>query len=1050
MAAIPTGLSARLTITVAGTFGVTRDGAALADHEIGSRKARLLLYVLASHRGRPVALPSIVAALWGDRPPARPADNVSTLVSRLRATLGPEAIAGDRDGYRLGEAVRVDLDLAQRHLAEARRRQPTEPALARAAAEAAIQLVEAPAAEGPDWAEDVRIEAAQIAAAARLIAAETALGLGDPRGAIGQAEAVIAADAFDEHAYRLVMRGQAAVGAPARALAAYEQLRGLLADEFGVDPAPETRDLHLAILREEAGPAPVATGRSDRTAATAPAVQPKPGGLSLVGRDAEIATLTAAWTSAAGGTPALVLICGEAGIGKTRLSREIMEIASATGGVVLTARCYETERSLFLQPIAEALGQHAAHTAPTQLRRLAGDGAGPLAALVPEIDAALGRVDLVGDPEVQRQRAYRAVTDYLCRLADSPVLLVLDDLHTTGLATVELLHYLIRRAGAARLLVVGTVRSDESATAIEALVELATMIDLGPLAPTAVAQLAAGAGHADRADTISARTGGHPLFVVETLRGLTAGADGVPTSLQAAVLSRVRRTGEAVERLLRAASVLGATVDVEPLASLLDLPTVQVTALCEQGLAARLLVVAGRAYEFANDLIREVLYATMPVPTRVAYHRRAADLLANRPEAVATHATAAGDRQRAARAWLAAGEDAVGRFAAADAEVMFGRAAAIATEIDDQEVRGRALLARGRVRDILTHYTDATEDLGEAVAVAVRTGDRRLELLARQALGNDIRGAVGPDRYESEDQLTAALRLALVLGDRTTESEILARLGIVSCNRLDLVAGQEFARRAVAAARAAHDEVALAAALDGLKTSYAYIGDNAALVAVIDELEPLLRQQKDLFRLQWLVQERAFGAIAAADWDAAMRQLHEALDVNRRSGYVAHEGWFVSHISWILRLRGHLDGALEWASRAVEMTRSGHAWWRCTAHAELGTTLMALGDNGSAREVLATGLALAPAVGAEAYQLRCLGPLAECTGDRDVLADADRALHSIKTPPGTAWLPGVNAYLCTARAWRAAGDPQRAEAILAPLRAAADRAGWRWIASAAA
>ena len=81
-------------------------------------------------------------------------------------------------------------------------------------------------------------------------------------------------------------------------------------------------------------------------------------------------------------------------------------------------------------------------------------------------------------------------------------------------------------------------------------------------------------------------------------------------------------------------------------------PSVAV-AQCEQALAARLLTVADRAYEFANDLIRDVIYATMPAPTRVSYHRRAADLLGDRPEAVGAHAAAAADWSRAARALAA-------------------------------------------------------------------------------------------------------------------------------------------------------------------------------------------------------------------------------------------------------------------------------------------------------------------------------------------------------------------------------------------------------------
>ena len=98
--------------------------------------------------------------------------------------------------------------------------------------------------------------------------------------------------------------------------------------------------------------------------------------------------------------------------------------------------------------------------------------------------------------------------------------------------------------------------------------------------------------------------------------------------------------------------MLGATVDPLTLGGMLDLVPATALELCEAALEARLLVVSGRDYEFANDLIGEVLYGSTPEPTRLAYHRRAADLLTGQPESLARHAAAAGDWLRAARAWL--------------------------------------------------------------------------------------------------------------------------------------------------------------------------------------------------------------------------------------------------------------------------------------------------------------------------------------------------------------------------------------------------------------
>ena len=1036
-----------VTIALAGRFTVHRDGVDLPDHEVGSRKARDLLRLLAVRRRHIVHIDAIVDVLWASAP-REPANSVATLVSRLRAALGPGVVTGDRQGYRLGADVRVDLDVAAARLAEARLRLEHEPAMARIAAAAALELVSAGgAAEPAEWAAPVETERTALLGEARLIGAEAALRLAEPRLALELANAAIAGDPYDEAAYRLVMRAHADLGAPARAVATYERLREVLAEELGIDPSAETRDLHVAMLRE------VPSSPRRFTAPPGHGLAGAPGhglagasGHGLAGRDDELGRLTAHWGSAGAGRPALVLLVGEAGIGKTTLSRALMDVVVGVGGRVLSARCYEAERSLFLQPIADALGQHAAGQSATTLRSLVGDGEAALSQLVPEIAAVLGRSEAGGTPEAQRQQAYRAVSDYLGRLAGTPTLLVLDDLHQSGLTTVELLHYIARHAGTSRLLVVATVRSGEGAPAIDMLADVSTVEEIGPLDGMAVQQLATEAGYGDQAQMIMSRTGGHPLFVAETLRGLSSGVVGVPSSLQVAVLARVRRAGDEVGELLRAASVLGATVELEPLARLLDIPPIRASRLCEQAATARLLVIADRTYEFANDLVREVLYASMPSPTRLAFHRQAADLLTHRPEAVATHAMAVGDLARASRAWLLAGEEAERSLAAADADVMFGQA--IATAGGDPELKGRALLARGRVRDVLARYDEADEDLREAVAVARDSGDRRLEMLGHLALGSDIRIPPGSNLYDVELKLERALGLAMTLGDRTVEAQVLARWAIYSCNRLDFVAGQEQSRRAAAAARLAHDDVALVAALDCGKTSHAYLGDHVTTAVIIDELEPLLRRQHDLYRLQWLVQEQAYASVATGDWDTAIDRLVAALELNRRSGYRAHEPWFASRVAWVYRLRGDLDGALDWARRSVELATPGrHAWWWAAAQAELGLTLLEVDDRVAARRAFEVGLVFAPTVGAESYRLRCLGPLAACTDDPAVLPQADAMLSAIVTPPGYAWLLGADAYVRIAEAWRAAGDEARASAVLGHLRDAATRTGWAWLAS---
>ncbi len=1045
----------QVELRLAGRFRVVRDGTELTDGEIGSRKSRTLLKLLAVERPGLVPVDRIVEVLWPDERPAAPEQNVATLVSRLRATIGAALIQGGRGGYRLaaGPGVVVDLDAAARFCEQAEGRLETAAAVALAAAERAHELLAAGTAIGDepyaDWADPAREQVRELLRRVRLAAAEAALSTGNPRLAAGYAEAAMAADPLDEAAHRWYMAASAAAGEQAKALTAYEALRRRLGRELGADPAPQTRELHLGILREQGGDQAGERHHGTARRGTAPggtglggAVA---GGTRLAGRDREIAALREAWSMAAGGQPGLLTIVGEAGIGKTALAEAFAAEAAADGGTVLRTRCYETERSLFLQPVVEAIAPVVASASASTLRQLLGEHAAAAAWLLPEVAAILGPPPPGrGSMEMERRRAFEAVRALLRGLAErSPVLLLVDDLQYGGQSTVELMHFLGREPAGGRLLVVATIRAENEAETGAALAPVARRVELGPLGPDAVAQLARAAGQGALTGRILERTRGHTLFVVEVLRTLANGDAGVPESLRTAVQARVRRAGPPVESLLRAAAVLGATLDPLTLGIMLDLVPATALELCEAALKARLLMVSGRDYEFANDLIREVLYASTPEPTRLAHHRRAADLLTGQPESLARHAAAAGDWLRAARAWLRAGEDAMDRYAASDASALATQALEAAERVADVEVSARALVLRGRAHHAKGADTAALADLTRGADDARAIGDRRLEMLALYELGGDVPVQRGLPLSYYASNLESGLQIAELLGDRASEANILSRLAVIAANRLRLDVALDYGLRGVAAGRAAAGDHALASGLDALKIAYLSLGDISALTGVLAELIPLLRRQGDPFLLQWTEFECAFPAIAAADWETAAAAMEKAIELNRRSGYPHSVAWYTAHLGWLARLRGRECEAMTLGRRAVELTEEHeHTWWRATACAMLGSTLLLADDQAGAIGLFERGLAAAQQAGVEAYLLRCTAPLAAATRSRSLLREAAGLLERASIPDGGAWMLGYEAYLSLAEAWLAHGEPQRARAVLAPMLAVADREPW--------
>ncbi len=1048
---VTTAGSPQIELRLAGTFGVIRAGTELPESQVGSRKSRTLLKLLAVERPALVPVDRIVDVLWPGEPPAAAEQNVATLVSRLRGVLGSGIIVGGRHGYRLaGEPeVDVDLDAAARCCERAKRKLPAAPAIALAAAEQAIGLLSADIALAEEpyatWADPTREQLRQLLRLARLTAAEAGLVIGEASSAVRYAEAALAADPLDETACRWYMSSSAAAGELARALVAYEALRERLAEELGADPSPQTQELQLAILRQQD------RGRADRHPAPARSVHPDRSVRAdrrrrvLAGRDGEAGALRRAWDRAVAGGSGLVMIIGEAGIGKTALAEDLAADADQDGATVLRTRCYEAERSLFLQPITEAIAPFVSRMSASALRQLLGEHAPAVAALLPEAAALLGPPPSWHDsPDMERRRSFQAVTAFLAGLADrSPVLLVVDDLQYAGQSTVEFLHYLGRQVSGSRLLTVVTVRAEHDAEIGSALAPMASRVEVGPLSAAAVEQLAIQAGQGALAGAILRRTQGHTLFVVEVLRALAGGDTGVPESLRSAVLARVRQTGAAAESLLRAASVLGAAIDPLTLGELLELTPAAAADLCEQALQARLLVISGRDYEFANDLIREVLYASTPEPTRLVYHRRAADLLTGQPEALAGHATAAGDWLRAARAWLLAAEDAMRRAAASDAIALSTQALEAAERGGDTQARARALILRGRAREAAGAHVTALTDLTLGAADARAAGDSRLEMLALRELGGDVPASRGLPISFYVSNLERGLRIAESTGDPATEADLLGRLAIIAANRLRLDVALDYGLRAVAAARASMDEHALAAGLDGLKIAYLSLGDVQGLADVLAELGPLLRRLGDLFRLQWAEFESAFPFIAAAKWDKATTAMQTALEANRRGGYPHCAVWYTAHLGWLARLRGHDDDAMAFGQHSLAMSEQlEHTWWKSAACAIFGMTLLQRGDRAAAVEVLERGLAVAEQAGVEAYLLRCAAPLAAATGSPSVLARADRLLGQATIPVDGAWLLGEESYLCLAQAWLEQGDAERARAILSPLLTVADRMPW--------
>jgi DNA-binding SARP family transcriptional activator/tetratricopeptide (TPR) repeat protein len=1040
-------LDVAVRVAVCRTLTVTRDGTALSGPGLGTRKARVLLGVLAAARGAPVSVERLSELIWADAPPRDPQANLATLASRLRRVAGDALVVPGPASYALGPRVELDLDVAGDLLAAAAARQRRgEPTLAVASATRALALLGDGrlAEECGDAAEPLEREAAERCREARHLLAVGATTVGQTDLALAAATAATAHDPFDERAHRDLMRALVGDGRPSAALEVYRLLAARLSDELGADPDQETRTLQMAILR----------GTTDEQE---PVRDAGPDSGALVGRDQELSDLDRAWSQAAAGAGSLLVVTGVPGIGKTRLLAEASALAARTGGLILTTVCRPAERSLFLQPFLDVLRPVLLAQAPGVLDTLVGAHLTTWARLLPELTEVL-EVPSPPEtsPELARRLSFDAVAAVLAGLsAARPVLVVLDDLQYAADATADLLGHLSARLATSPVLLLAGIRTEALPT-LPQVTAPARLVRLGPLPPSAVDALAAAAGFAGRSAEVQARSLGHPLSVVAGLKALASGNDGVPDDLADAVAGMLDRVDPDAAEIARGAAVLGTRVDPLLLAALTAHSEVEVALACGRLTRAGLMSERGSHHTFANDLVRDAVRAALPRPVAVAYHRRAADLLADRPEEMAGHAHEAGESARAAGGYLQAGRTARRAGALGDALAL------LASALDDAQADGgpplaaTVLLERARAHEAAAAYAEAERDVLAARHELVGLQEPRLELRSLRLLGGDISVARGRPLDEVVDHNLAGALRASELGDTVGAAVFRTRLVVVACSRLRLSEAHDLAVAGVAESRASGSPEALARSLDGLKSVLAYLGDAAGLETVLDELLPLLRRLGATWLLQWAVLESALVPAAQGSWPDALDRVDRALELNHVTGYDAYAGYFRAQRAWLARLSGDPDAALSDGRSAVAAASpTAHPWWYATAVGVHASTLLGLGRREEAAALCRTGLsALGPQAGA-AYQLRCLAPLAAAGGagadrtdldrtdlDRADLDRANRLLADVTTPPGRGWVLGADVYEAVASAWRATGEPDRAHLAVEPLLAVTGGGTW--------
>jgi DNA-binding CsgD family transcriptional regulator len=433
---------------------------------------------------------------------------------------------------------------------------------------------------------------------------------------------------------------------------------------------------------------------------------------TFVARESELKQIGEVLEDAFRGRSALVLLAGEAGVGKTRLVEEVVRRARDLGGTALVGACVLGGSALPFAPLAEALRSLAIERAPNEAAQLPGPTDIELMGLLPDSGhpGAPGERDRVGIDAVQA-RAFESILGHFRSLAqDRGVLLVVEDVHWADPSTLDLLAYLARNSNDARIVVLATFRTDELHRRHPLLPYLAELergrrvqrIDLAPFdrneLSAQIGGIRDGPPDATLLEAVFSRSGGNPFFVEELLAVQTPGRV-LPTVLRDVLLARVAALTEPTQELLRYASASAPRVSSRLLARVAERDEADLGLHLREAVERHILVPvepsAEEMFVFRHSLLQEAIYVELLPGERVRLHARFADAVADlegglndwNAAELAHHWYASHELPRALEASVRAGEAALRMHALADSNAQFERALELWDRVPDAPER---------------------------------------------------------------------------------------------------------------------------------------------------------------------------------------------------------------------------------------------------------------------------------------------------------------------------------------------------------------------------
>jgi predicted ATPase/DNA-binding SARP family transcriptional activator len=782
----------------------------------------------------------------------------------------------------------------------------------------------------------------------------------------------LALDPLNEQASRFLMRLYDWTGQRAAALRQYRECAQTLERELGTSPLAVTTRLYEAIRTHRAPGPPEAVADPNAvvalqaeqsierdTALSQPAAQaPHPTGASapLIGRDEEWAAARGAFEASAHAAQLLV-IEGEAGIGKTRLADDLTAYARQRGAVVGVARCYQGESTLAYTAIVALLRSVVGNAPATRLHDLPDIWLSEATRLAPELTAVRPNIPAPAplDTPGAQSRFFAGLRETLiaaCATGTPPGLLLVDDAQWADEASLDALTYLARRLEWQPVCLLLTWRSDSVDTRHRLwrlLTETqrqgrATRISLRRLGEDDVRTWLRhdlGAAHEQRAPELAARlyqeTEGLPFFIAQYVMALTSGdvsAEGetwvAPVGVHDLLHSRLSALSETAWQALTTAATLGRSFDLDTVREVSGRSEEETTTALDELLAHGLIREAPDtrqdeiSYDFTHDKLRALVYDETSLARKRLLHRRAAEALvgasrrqrqgAERAAQIAQHYAAAGDNAAAAEQHTIAGGRARELYAHADAIWHFQRALTLGYPDVAQlhEAIGDAYTLQGDYTEALASYSEAashahTEALARVLhrigGVHGRRGEWEAAQRYFQAAVDALRAAPDAARLSAQGEL-ARIHADWSLTARHLDAPEQARI---------------HAERALELATAAADLHALALAHNILGALANSQGEPEAALRHLEESLALAERLGDAATRAAALNNLALALREMGQIDRALPLAEAALALSVTQGDRHHEAALHNNVADLLHESGHVEDAMAHIKQAVSI-----------------------------------------------------------------------------------------------------------------------------------